>query len=167
MRRQSNPITPHETCWTVLIQIQIELCIFFGLYFDFVLSPVFKYKALVGVLSSSTEYFNKVGFSWQPLSENWHYRLVSFWARSLQSFYFLCFLSCECKPRNEPETSGNWTHKYPKTALLFITRFFIEHSCIYFSFLLSELFSVICLFWHTFTARDDTRTRQHTRQESK
>ena len=42
MRRQSNPITPHET-W-------LEL---FWSKFDFVLSPVFKYKALVSVLSSS------------------------------------------------------------------------------------------------------------------
>ena len=42
MRRKSNPITPHET-W-------LEL---FWSKFDFVLSPVFKYKALVGVLSSS------------------------------------------------------------------------------------------------------------------
>ena len=31
----------------------IELCFFCGLYFDFVLSPVFKYKALAGILSSS------------------------------------------------------------------------------------------------------------------
>ena len=31
----------------------VELCIVCGLYFDFVLSRVFKYKALVGVLSSS------------------------------------------------------------------------------------------------------------------
>ena len=28
-------------------------------------------------------------------------------------------------------------------------------------------FPVICLFWHTLTARDDTRTRQHTRQGRK
>ena len=34
---------------------------FFGMYFDFVLSPVFKYKALVGVLSSSIEYFRFEG----------------------------------------------------------------------------------------------------------
>ena len=45
MRRQSNPIMPHEKC--------LQLCVFGGLYFDFVLSPVFKYKALAGVLSSS------------------------------------------------------------------------------------------------------------------
>ena len=54
MRRQSNPIMPHET-WLELFSsnFKIELRIFCGLYFDSVLSPVFKYKALVGVLSSS------------------------------------------------------------------------------------------------------------------
>ena len=48
MRRKSNPITPHETClelfWSKFNCI--ELCIFCGLHFDFVLSPVFNYKAL-------------------------------------------------------------------------------------------------------------------------
>ena len=50
MRRQTNPITQHET-WLKLFWS--KLCIFCGLYFDFVLSPVFKDKPLVGVLSSS------------------------------------------------------------------------------------------------------------------
>ena len=50
MRRQTNPITPHET-WLKLFSS--KLCIFCGLYSDFVLSPVLKDKASVGVLSSS------------------------------------------------------------------------------------------------------------------
>ena len=60
-----------------------------------------------------------------------HYRLVLFRARSLQSFFYILFsFHGVCKPCNEPETSGDWTHKYHKTALLFITVFCIEHSFI-------------------------------------
>ena len=79
--------------------------------------------------------------------------------------FFLRFFSCVCKPCNELETSWDWTHKYHKTALLFIICF------LYWTFLcllsLIGFFPVICLFWHTLTARDDTRTRQHTRQGRK
>ena len=53
MRRQSNPITPMECDLNCFDPNPIELCIFYWLYFDFVLLPVFKYKAVVGVLSSS------------------------------------------------------------------------------------------------------------------
>ena len=53
MRRQSNPITPMERDLNCFDPNSIELCIFYWLYFDFVLLPVFKYKAFVGVLSSS------------------------------------------------------------------------------------------------------------------
>lgn len=49
MRHQLNPITPQN----VLIQIQLNCVFFCGLYFDFALSPVFKYKPLLRVLSSS------------------------------------------------------------------------------------------------------------------
>ena len=49
MRHQLNPITPQND----LIQIQLNCVFFCGLYFDFALSPVFKYKPLVRVLSSS------------------------------------------------------------------------------------------------------------------
>ena len=49
MRHQLNPITPQND----LIQIQLNCVFFCGLCFDFALSPVFKYKPLVRVLSSS------------------------------------------------------------------------------------------------------------------
>ena len=50
----SGTITPHETLLDHCFDPNsIELCIFCELYFDVVLSPVFKYKVLVGVLSSS------------------------------------------------------------------------------------------------------------------
>ena len=92
-------------------------------------------------------------------------KLVLFWVRAVQSFFFCVFFHGVCKPCNEPETSWDWTPKYHRTALLFITCF------LYWTFLyllsLIGIFSVICLFWHTLTARDDTRTRQHTRQGRK
>ena len=86
-------------------------------------------------------------------------------ARSTNFFFFYVFFHGVCKPCNELETSWDWTHKYHKTALLFIICF------LYWTFLclisLIGFFPVICLFWHTLTARDDTRTRQHTRQGRK
>ena len=155
MCRQSNPITPHETCLE-LVWSKFKLnCVFFGLYFDFVLSPVFKYKALVGVLSSSIEYFTKVGFSWQPLSEKQKF------------FIFYVFFHANTNLATSPKRLETELTNIPRWHFCSLPVFCIEHSFIYFSFLLSELFSVICLFWHTFTARDDTRTRQHTRQGSK
>ena len=74
----------------------IELCIFCGLYFDFFLSSVFKYKALVGDLSSFIRALYQ-GWIFLAATEQKRYRLVVLWARferALQSFsFFLCFLS--------------------------------------------------------------------------
>ena len=73
----------------------IELCIFCRLYFDFVLSPAFKYKALVGVLSSFIRVLYQ-GRTFLAATEQKRYRLVLLWARferALQSFSFFCFLS--------------------------------------------------------------------------
>ena len=166
MGSQSNPITPHETWLELFWSNSIELCIFAGCI-------SISFYRLYSIKSFSGR-FIFLHLRTSPRSDfpgshgaKKHYRLVLFWARALQSFYFLCFLSWRI-PCNEPETSRDWTHKYHKTALLFITVFRIEHSVIYFIFfLLSNFLSVICLFWHTLTARDDTRTRQHTRQGSK
>ena len=92
MHRQSNPITPHESFLNCFDPNSIKLCIFFGLYFDFLLSPVFKYKALVGVLSSSMSTLPRSDFPGSHGAKK-HYRLnVLFWARALQIF-FKCFLS--------------------------------------------------------------------------
>ena len=148
MRRQSNLITPLET-W---LELFWSKCIFCGLTFDFVLSPVIKHKALVGVLSSSIWVLNQGRM---------------FWARALQSLYFFMFsfTAYIWKPCNEPETSGEWTHKTTRRHFCSFPVFRIQHPLIYLIyFLWSEFFSVICLFWHTLTARDDTRTRQHTRK---
>ena len=37
--------------------------------------------------------------------------------------FFYVFFHGACKPFNEPKKSGDWTHKYHKMALLFITHF--------------------------------------------
>ena len=77
MHRQSNPITPHETFSNCFDPNSIKLCIFFGLYFNFLLSPVFKYKALVGVLSSSMSTLPRPDFPGSHGAKK-HYRLVLF-----------------------------------------------------------------------------------------
>ena len=51
------------------------------------------------------------------------------------------------------------------TALLFITRF--SHWTFLYFVSLIRIVSVICLFWHTLTARDDTCIQQHTWQKRK
>ena len=165
MRRQSHPITPHETClelfwskfnWTV--------------YFDFVLSPVFKYKAFVGVFSGR---FIFLHLSTLPRSdfldshvttknvtdlfcfERAHYKVFIF------MFSFMAYANLATSPKCLETELTNITRRHFCSLPIYC----IEHSFIY--FLLSELFPVICLFWHTLTARDDTRTRQHTRQGRK
>ena len=79
--------------------------------------------------------------------------------------FFYVFFHGVCKPFNEPETSGDWTHNITRRHFCSLPSFCVEHSFTYsIYFLFSEFFSVICLFWHTLTARDDTRMWQHTRQ---
>ena len=82
MRRQSNPITPHET-W-------LEL---FWSKFDFVLSLVFKYKASVGVLSSSIWVLYKGRIFLATTDRKNITDLFLFRARSLHSFLYIIFLS--------------------------------------------------------------------------
>ena len=142
----------------------IELCIFCGLYFDFFLSSVFKYKALVGDLSSFIRALYQ-GWIFLAATEQKRYRLVVLWARFERapqsfSFFFYVFFHGVCKHCNDsyvlelhwwrarPETSGDWTHKYHQTALLFITGF-LYWTFLYSLYLLSLIgifFSVICLF---------------------
>ena len=150
--------------WTVLIQIQLNCVFFCRLYFDFVLSPAFKYKALEGVLSSFIRVLYQ-GRTFPAATEQKRYRLVLLWARferALQSFsFFLCFLSWRMqtlqrflrtwtplmKLRARLETSGDWTQIYHQTALLFITRFlYWTFLYLLYSLSLIGIFSVICLF---------------------
>ena len=65
--------------------------IFCRLYFDFVLSPVFKYKTLVGVLPSHLSTLPRPHCPDSHEAKK-HYLFVLFWARALQ-LLFLSFLS--------------------------------------------------------------------------
>ena len=164
----------------------IELCIFCGLYFDFFLSSVFKYKGLVGDLSSFIRALYQ-GWIFLAATEQKRYRLVVLWARFERAlsalwarttkffFFFYVFFHGVCKHCNDsyvlelhwwrarPETSGDWTHKYHQTALLFITRF-LYWTFLYLLYLLSligiffPLFVCFNIPWRLATthARDDT-----------
>ena len=98
-----------------------------------------------------------------------HYRLVLFRARSLHSFLYIIFLSWRMQTlqrawnvwrlNSQISQDGTFVHY----RFLYWTFFYL----IYWLSLMGIFFSVICLFWHTVTARDDTRTRQHTRQGRK
>ena len=102
----------------------IELCILCGLLFRF------RFIACIDLYSNTKlwwafylppfEYFTTLGFFWQPCSEK---RLPTCFVLSARTKFLFCsvFFHGVCKPCHEPETSGDWTHKY-HTALLFITR---------------------------------------------
>ena len=124
MRRQSNPITPHET-W-------LEL---FWSKFDFVLSLVFKYKALVGVLSSSIWVLYKGRIFLAATDRKNITDLFCFERAHFIIFYILFFFHG-----------------------VFSLPFFVLNILLFdlFTFSYGNFFSVICLFWHTVTARDDT-----------
>ena len=96
-----------------------------------------------------------------------HYRLVLFWARALQSFYFLCFLSWRMQTCNDSyvlEARNVWrlnSQNMARRHFFSLPFFCIEHFLLFtlFSFSYLNFVSVICLFWRTLTARDDTRDR--------
>ena len=140
----------------------MNLCSFCELYFDFVLSPVFKYKALVGVLSSSiwVLYQGQIFLATTERKnitdlfcfERAHYKVFNFFMFSFMAYGKLA-TNLE---RLETELTNITRRNFCS-----LTVFCTEH---YFN---CFIFSAICLFWHTLTARDDTRSRQHTRQERK
>ena len=93
-------------------------------------------------------------------------KLVLFWVRALQSFFFYVFffswrMQTLQRARNVLRLNSQISQNGTFVHYLFL--------CWTFLCLLSliGIFSVICLFRHTLTARDDTRTRQHTRQGRK
>ena len=155
--------------WTVLIQIQ-----FCGLYFNFVLSLVFKYKALVGILSSSiwVLYQDRIflaAMEWENITDLFCFE-CAYYKAFIFMFSFMAFANLAMVLTYLNSTNEGPDPKCLETELTNITRrhfcslpvFCIKHSFIYFIyFLLSEFFSVVCLFWHTLTARDDTHATTH------
>ena len=80
-----------------------------------------------------------------------HYRLVLFWARALQSFYFCAFLHGACKPATiftylKPETSGDWTHKIWQDGTFFHYPFFVLNIPFYLLYFLSLIGILFPLF---------------------
>ena len=92
-------------------------------------------------------------------------KLVLFWVRALQSFFFTFFFMAYANLATSPKRLETELTNITRRHFCSLPVFCSEHSFVY--FLLSVFFPVICLFWHTLTARDDTRTRQHTRQGRK
>ena len=178
MRRQWNPITPHET-WLELFWSKFNWTVYFlQAYFDFFLSPVFKYKALVGDLSSFIRALYQ-GRIFLTATEQKRYRLVLLWAHALQSFYFFMFCFMAYANLATILTYLNSTYeglgpKHLETELTNITRrhfcslpvFCIEHFFIHFTYFLSSefffpLFVCFNILWRlaTIHALDDTLDR--------
>ena len=137
-----------KICSFVWTRVLIQLCIFCGLYFDCI------------QIQSFSGHFNFLHLSTLPRSDfpgsqgaKQRYRLVLFrWVRAKFLVFYVFFYGV-CKPCNEPETSGDWTHKYHKAALLLIT-LSLYWTFLYLLYLLSlyiGIFSVICLFWENAT----------------
>ena len=92
-----------------------------------------------------------------------NYRLVFFLSVRTTKFlffyiFFMAYANLATSPKRLETKLANITGRHFCSLLVFC----IEHFFIYFLF--SEFFPIICLFCHTLTVRDDTRTRQHTRQ---
>ena len=145
MKRHLNCFNPNS----------IELRIFCGLYFDFVLSTVIKHKALVGVLSSSIGQCLSTlpGSDFPAATEQKHITdLFCFERAHYTTKFFIFFMFSFMAYANlatslellETELTNITTRQFCSLPV-----FCIEHSFIYFVifyFLLSEFFSVICLF---------------------
>ena len=156
--------------WTVLIQIRLN-CVFFAGCIPH--PPPLRFMVCNQIQSSCSGRFIFLHLSTLPRPDfpgshgaKKHYQLVFFWARALQSFYFLCFLSWSMQTCNDSyvlEARNVWrlNSQIWQDGTFFITIFCIEHSLLFtlFSFSYLNFVSVICLFWHTLTARDDTRDR--------
>ena len=104
------------------------------------------------------EFFTKLGFFWQPRSKKRLPTCFVWSARTTKFFVLFCFLSWRMQtlPRarnvwrlNSQISHGTFVH-YP---------FFVLNIPLC-TFSYRNFFSVICLFWHTLTARDDTN-RSH------
>ena len=148
---RSNPLPfMAEKKRTVLIQIQLN-CVF-----------RFRFIACIQIQSFSGRFIflhlstlPRSDFLGSHVTEKRN-RLVLFWARALQSFYFYVFFHGVCKRCNEPEMSGDWTDKYHKTALLFITHL------LYWTFLyLLSVIGIISRYLLVLTYFDSSRRHTH------
>ena len=162
MHRQSNPIMLHET-WLELFWSKFNWSVYFlRAVCRFRFNCLFKYKAIVDVLSSSIWVLYH-GLIFLASTEQRNITdLFCFERDHCKAFIFFSFMAFHdvCKPCDEPKTSEDWTHKYHKTAFLFVTRF-LYWIFLYLLSLIAIFFHYFFLFWHTLTVRDETCTRQH------
>ena len=89
-----------------------------------------------------------------------------YFERAHYKVFLFCFLFFHgvCKPCNEPEKSGDWTHKYHKTALLFC----IEHSLFtLFTFSYRNFFRYLFVLTYFDSLRRHTHATRHTQQRRK
>ena len=158
MKRHLNCFNPNS----------IELRIFCGLYFDFVLSTVIKYKALVGVLSSSIGQCLSTlpGSDFPAATEQKHITDLFCFERAHYTtkffIFFYVFFHGVCKPCNEPGTSGDWTHKYHNTAILFITRFLYWTFLYLLCYILLSLIGIFFRYLFVLTHFDSSRRHDNT-----
>ena len=90
-----------------------------------------------------------------------HYQITDlffFWACALQNSYFFMFsLTAYANLATNPKRLETKLANITRRHFCSLPLFCIEHFFI--CFLFSEFFPLICLFWHTLTARDNTRDR--------
>ena len=113
--------TTWNVTWTVLTQIQLN-CVFLRAIFPFLFYRLYS-PALVCVLSSSIWVLNQ---GWIFLGPTDWKNITDLFVLSVHTskfLFFYVFFHGACKPFNKPKKSGDWTHKYHKMALLFITHF--------------------------------------------
>ena len=154
-------IKPDHATWNVTWSL--ELCIFCGFYFDFVLSPVFKYKAVVGVLCSSIGVLYQGRIFLAATERKNITDLFCFERAHYKVFIFLCFLSWRmqtlqrarnvCRLSSQISQDGTFVH-YP---------FFVLNIPL-FTFSFRNFFPLFVCFeilWQLATthARDNTRDR--------
>ena len=147
--------------WTVLIQIRLKSVFFCGLY-----SPSLRFIACIQIQSSYSGRFNFLHLSTLPRPDfpgrnaaKIHYRLVLFWARALQSFYFLKLsfmahaklqrFSRTWTPMTK-ETSEDLTHKIWQDGTFFHYPFFVLNI----PFCLFYLLSLIGIMFPLFVSFD-------------
>ena len=166
MRRQSNPITPMERDLNCFDPNSIELCIFYWLYFDFVLLPVFKYKAFVGVLSSSIWVLYQGQIFLAAMERKNITDLFCFERAYLKVFIFWCFLSWRMQTLQRARNVWRLNSQISQDDTFVHCPFFVLNVLFFILFTFSyrnffPLFVCFDILWQLATAqaRDNTRDR--------
>ena len=161
MRRQSNPITPLELFWSKFNWTVYFLRVVFRFRFIACIQRQSCSKRFI-FLHLST--LLRTDFPGCHVAKKTFPTCFVLSARTTKFFFtfsFMAHANLATSPKRLETELTNITRRH----FCSLPVFCIEHSFTY--FFLSEVFPVICLFWHTLTARDDTPTRQHTRQGRK